>query len=76
MRRIDNGGVTASSPAALLFWQYVSHTLSRIASDICAEELQYSSLESEGTQALLQRVGKDTAETFFDDVNNGLKIIS
>ncbi len=41
-----------------------------------AEELRYSSLESEDTQALLQRVGKSTAETFFDGVNNSLKIIS
>ena len=40
------------------------------------EDLQYSSLESEDTQALLQRVGKGTAETFFDGINNSLKIIS
>lgn len=40
------------------------------------ENLSYSTLESEETQALLQRVGKEPVENFFNGINNSLKIIS
>ncbi|HHY35343.1 MAG TPA: ABC transporter ATP-binding protein [Firmicutes bacterium] len=40
------------------------------------ENLSYSTLENEETQALLQRIGKEPVENFFNGINNSLKIIS
>ena len=40
------------------------------------ENLSYSTLEIEETQALLQRIGKEPVENFFKGINNNMKIVS